>query len=304
MTACNPLLLAELGSPLPENRLPLRAIRRRGLKVSHSEPIFAPMSEPKSDHGEKAGKAIARIGGAAAGGFLAPLIGTEAAAATGQALIETTDAVIPFLTGRVSRRVEVLSDQVRTETERRREKGGTFRDDGLLDDETLGEDLLEGVVRGAMEAERTQKAAAVGNVAVSVAFDESISGADALRCIWLIREASWRQLCALVYFGNSSFAEERELHAAKGSKGEAQVNPILGTELSEMARSLELIGFLDTKTGAINNPSDTWNGGTVTAARLGTVAPTGLGLTLLRVGRISDLVVDNDLRDLRSDLGM
>jgi len=259
---------------------------------------------PGPGRGEKAGQAIARIGGAAAGGFLAPLIGPEAAAATGQALMETTDAVIPFLTDRVNRRVEVLSDQVRAETEQRREKGEDFRDDGLLDDEALGEGLLEGILRGAIEAERTQKAGAIANVAVSVAFDDGISGADALRCIRLIREASWRQLCALVYLGDSSLAEERELHAARGSEGEAQVNPILEAELSEMARSLELIGLLDSKTGAVSNPSDTWNGGTITAARLGTIAPTELGLTLLRIGQLPDLVVENDLRELRSDLGM
>ena len=259
---------------------------------------------PEPGRGEKAGQAIARIGGAAAGGFLAPLIGPEAAAATVQALMETTDAVIPFLTDRVNRRVEVLSDQARAETERRREKGETFRDDGLLDDVEFGEDLFEGILRGTIEAERTQKAAAIANVAVSVAFDRDISGADALRCIRLTRETSWRQLCALAYFGDGSFAEERELHAAKGSEGEAQVNPILEAELSEMARSLELIGLLDSKTGAVNNPSDTLNGGTITAARLATVAPTGPGLTLLRIGQLSDLVDDDDLRELRNDFGM
>jgi hypothetical protein len=256
------------------------------------------------DRGEQAGKAIARIGGAAAGGFLAPIIGPEAAAAAGQALMETTDIAIPFLTERVNRRITTLSDQARAETMRRHEEGGVFREDGLLDDESLGEDLLEGVLRGAIEAERTQKAAAIANVAVTVSFDETLSGADALRYIRLIREASWRQLCALVYFGNDSRREERELHAARASEGDAQVKPVLEAELSEMARSLELIGFRDPKTGAVNNPSDTWDGGGITAAHLGKVAPTGLGLTLLRIGRLSDLVSDADLRELRNDLGM
>jgi hypothetical protein len=253
---------------------------------------------------EEPTQAIARIGAATAGGFLTPLMGPEAAAAAGQTLMEATNAVVPFLIDRVNRRVAVLSEQVRVKTDRRRARGETFRDDGLLDDEALGEDLLEGVLRGAIEAERTQKAEAIANVAISVAFDDGISGADALRCIRLIREASWRQLCALVYFGNSSFAEERELHAARGFEGGAQVNPILETELSDMARSLELIGLRDSKDGAVDNPSDTWNGGTITAARVGTVAPTGLGLTLLRIGQLSDLVDADDLRELRNDLGM
>jgi hypothetical protein len=254
--------------------------------------------------GEGKGKAIARVGGAAVGGFLGTIIGPEAGAAAGQALMEATDMVIPFLTDRVNRRIRTLTQQAQTETERRRAEGEQFRDDGLLDDEPLGEDLLEGVLRGAIEAEREQKAAAIGNVAAAVAFDETLSGADALRYIRLIREASWRQLCALVYFTDDSSVSERELHGAKGSEGDAQIKPVLEAELSELARSLELIGFRDSSTGAINNPSDTWNGGGITAADLGKVAATGLGLSLVRIARLSDLVSEKDLDDLRVDLGM
>jgi hypothetical protein len=262
---------------------------------------------PDQHRGEHAGKAVARIGSAAAGGFLAPIIGPEAAAATGQALMETmetTDSVIPFLTDRVRQRLGALSEHARAETERRHEDGAVFRGDGLLDDEELGADLLEGVLRGAIEAERTQKAAAIANVAATVSFDDTLSGADALRYIRLIREASWRQLCALVYFDDETLAEERQLHAARGSEGDAQIKPTLEAELSEMARLLELIGFRDSKTEAVNNPSDTWNGGSITASRLGTVAPTGLGLTLLRIAQLPGLVEDGDLQELRTDLGM
>lgn len=256
-----------------------------------------------SDRRNETGKAIARVGGAAVGGFLAAIIGPEAGAAAGQALMETTDTVIPFLTDRAKRRIEVLSSQAAAETERREREGDTFRTDGLLDDEALGEDVLEGVFRGAIEAERTQKAAAVGNLATAVAFEEEISGADALRYIRLIREASWRQLCALTYLADESLAAEREAIAVKGAEGDAQIKPVLEAELSEMARSLELIGLRDPRSGAVNNPSDTWNGGGITAASLGKVAPTGLGLTLLRVARLPELVGEPDLRELRRDLG-
>ncbi len=84
------------------------------------------------DRAGQAGEAIARIGGAATGGFLGPIIGPEAAAAAGQALMETTDIVIPFLTERVNQRIRTLSDHARAETKRRREEGGVFREDGLI----------------------------------------------------------------------------------------------------------------------------------------------------------------------------
>lgn len=236
------------------------------------------------------------------GGFLASIIGPEAGAAAGQAMMETTDMVVPFLTERANGRIKALSTQANAEVQRRADGGGTYRSDGLLDDEELGQDILEGVFRGAIEAERNQKTAALANLAATIGFEDELSGADALRYIRLLRSASWRQLCALAYFADESFSAERERIAVKGSEGEAQIKPVLEAELSEMARSLELIGIRDTTSGAVNNPSNVFGGGQITAANLGTVAPTGLGLTLLRVTRLRELVEDDDLRELREDL--
>lgn len=254
----------------------------------------------KSEEGEKA---VVRVGGAAVGGYLSTLIGPEAGAAAGQALMEATDWFISFLSDRARRRIEDVSDLAREEVERRLEAGESLRTDGLLDsDSALGADVLEGVLRAALEAEGERKCTAIANLSAAIAFEHDVSGADALRYLRLLRAMSWRQLTALAYFADSSRENERARISQRGEEGDAQIRPALEAELSEMARTFEVIGFRD-DSGAVNNPSDTWNGGGIVAASLVKVAPSGLGLTLSRLADLPRIVTDEELEELHRELG-
>lgn len=252
---------------------------------------------------EEDGKAIVRVGGAAVGGFLSTLVGPAGGAAAGQALIEASDWFVSFLTRRARERVGEVSDLTRAELERRLAAGEALRQDGLLGSGSeAGEEILEGILRAAIEAEEERKCAAIANLATAIAFEKEITGADALRYLRLVRAMSWRQLRALAFLANPSRGDERERIAGRGEEGDAQIRPALEAELSEMARTFELIGLRDDK-GAVNNPSDTWNGGGIVAASLGKVAPTGLGLSLLRLTDLPRIVDDAELDELHLELG-
>jgi hypothetical protein len=252
---------------------------------------------------QEGGKAVVRVGGAAIGGFLSTLIGPEAGAAAGQALMETSDWFISFLTQRARGRVEEVSDLTRTELERRLDTGELLRSDGLLELKSdAGAEILEGILRTALEAEGERKCAAIANLTGAIAFEDEISGADALRYLRLLRALSWRQLCALEYFADASRDDQRARISQRGEEGDAQIRPALEAELSEMARTFELIGFRDDR-GAVNNPSDTWNGGGIVAATLTKVAPTGLGLTLSRLAGLPRIVTDTEFDELHRELG-
>lgn len=244
-----------------------------------------------------------RVGGAAVGGFLSTLVGPEAGAAAGQALMEATDWFISVLTQRARERVEEVSNLTRAELERRLDAGDSLRTDGLLDfDSDAGGEILEGVLRGALEAEEKRKCAAIANLASAIGLENEVSGADALRYLRLLRTMSWRQLRALAYLADSSRGDERARISQRGEEGDAQIRPALEAELSEMARTFEVIGIRDDG-GAVNNPSDTWNGGGIVAATLTKVAPTGLGLTLIRLAGLPRIVTGSEFDELHRELG-
>jgi hypothetical protein len=246
-------------------------------------------------------KAVVRVGGAAVGGFLSTLLGPEAGAAAGQALMEGSDWFISFLTDRARERVGEVSERTRAELESRLSSGDSIRSDGLLESD-VGDEILEGILRAALEAEEKRKCAAIGNLASAIAVDDEVSGADAMRYLRLLRAMSWRQLRALAYFAETSRENERTRLAARGEEGDAQIRPALEAELSEMARTFEVIGLRDDR-GAVNNPSDTWNGGGIVAGLLGKVAPSGLGLTVIRLAGLSRIVTDSELAELYRELG-
>lgn len=256
----------------------------------------------ESASSNETGQAVVRVAGAAVGGFLSTVIGPEAGAAAGQAVMETTDRVISFLTQRARDRVDEVADLTRSEIERRINDGESLRDDGILaHDSEAGAEILEGILRSAVEAEGRRKCTAIANLATAIGFEEEVSAADALRYLRLLRSMSWRQLCALAYFADDSRADGRALISARGEEGDARVRPALEAELTEMARTFELIGLQDDR-GGVNNPSDTWNGGGIGAATLTKVAPTALGHTLCQLTRLSSIVSPSELDDLEREL--
>lgn len=252
--------------------------------------------------GHEKGKAVVRVAGATVGGFLSTVIGPEAGAAAGQALMETTDWVISFLTQRARDRVNDVANLTRSEVERRIGEGQSLRDDGILEpDSEAGAEILEGILRSSVEAEGRHKCAAIANLAGAIGFEDDVSAGDALRYLRLLRSMSWRQLCALAYFADDSRADARAHISARGEEGDARLKPALEAELTEMARTYELIGLRDDR-GAVHNPSDTWDGGGIGAATLTKVAPTELGHTLSRLTRLASIVSSSELDDLEREL--
>lgn len=240
---------------------------------------------------------------AGAGGFLSTLIGPEAGAAAGQALIEATDRFIDFLSGRAKARVEAVVDSARAEGERRLMAGETARADGLLDaDSAAGREILESVLRAAIETEEQRKCHAVGNLAAAVGYEEDVSAPDALRYLRALRSLSWRQLRMLAFVMDGSRRGQLEKIAFRGEEGDAQIHPALEVELSEAARRYEVLGFRQDD-GGVSNPSNNWGTGQVVAASLAKLAATGFGETIHRLARLDSVVTEAELDELYVELG-
>jgi hypothetical protein len=154
--------------------------------------------------------------------------------------------------------------------------------------------IFETAVRAAMSSTEQRKADLVGSLLASAALDDSASVADILRMIRYIEDLSWRQVVALAYFADDKRAANRELLSAGGSEGTIRIRPGCEAELSELARTHELIG-LRQQDDSVANPSNTMNGGQLTAASLSRVGPTGLGLTLHRLAEMGELITDDEL---------
>lgn len=161
------------------------------------------------------------------------------------------------------------------------------------------------MVEAAARSIEEKKCDLIANIYASVAFDGQISADDALLYVRRIRAASWRQLVALRYVEDETRKRERELIGAAGAEGEARIHPALGIELSELAgRGLELIG-IGQEDGSVSDPSSVFGGGTITSQTVARLRATGLGETISRLGRLRNLVTDEELHviavDLRSD---
>ena len=265
------------------------------------------MSAKDSQPGDlgSAGRSLARIAGATAGGFVGVLLGPEAGAAAGQALVESVDRFGNFLTARAQQRLESVSELTRAELERRLAGGDSLRADGLLGDTDAGDeasaDILQGILRAAIDAQEARKCEVIANLGASIAVDTSISYGDALRLLRLVRDLSWRQLVALAYFEDEARETERVQLGARGEEGDFRLPHVLQAELSEMARTLELIGVVGTK-GEVSNPSNTWGGGDLAAADLQRISTTELGNALAGATRLSSVVKLTDLDGFRDEL--
>lgn len=256
-----------------------------------------------SGSGEKSklAKSGIRIIAASAGGFLGSLIGPEGGAGAGQGLSELGESVVDYvLDGRQKDRVgKVLSRSV-ARMEERRAGGEEIREEiGDLRREDAAS-VFEAVVDAAALSFEEKKAKAIANFYAEVAFDKSVSVADALLYLRRIRGASWRELLALCFFASGERREERELIQVPLAEGDAHIHPALEDELSEMLRALGLLGIEDND-GGVNDPSDIWGGGKA-LAETGKIRPTSLGAAIARLGRLDEVVSKSELDEIAADL--
>jgi hypothetical protein len=108
------------------------------------------------------------------------------------------------------------------------------------------------VIEAAAQSVEDRKCAVIANVYASIAFDSSITIADALLYVERIRACSWRQLVALQFL--QAGGRERERIVAAGQEGAIDIAPALSAEFSELGLTLELIGA-GIPGGRVSNPS-------------------------------------------------
>lgn len=256
------------------------------------------------DAGGRAGelaKSGIRIGAAAAGSYLGAILGPEGGSGAGQALSEAGESLVDYvLDRRQKNRVTGVLQRSIEQVESRREGGEEVREEiGDLSDADAAA-VFESVVDAAARSFEGKKAEAIANFYAEVAFDESVSVADALLYLRRIRDCSWRQLLALCFFSSVGRREERELIQVPLAEGDAHIHPAFEDELSEMLRALGLLGVEDNE-GGVNDPSDVW-GGFKAKTETGKIRPTSLGIAIARLGRLQEIVTDKELDDIAADL--
>jgi hypothetical protein len=243
------------------------------------------------------GKAIqagVRIGAAAAGGWLGTVLGPEAGPAVAETISEAGVAAVAFLDDRKSDRVSRTLIEISDEAATRIAAGEKVRAeiaDPESDDATA---LFEAVIEAAAQSVEDRKRAVIANVYASIAFDPSITIADALLYIERIRACSWRQLVALQFLQAGERAQERERIVAARQDGDIDIAPALSAEFSELGLTLELIGT-GIPGGRISNPSTTFGGGQLTTQSVAAMTPTAVGRELIRLGKLEDEVGEDEL---------
>lgn len=244
-----------------------------------------------------------RIAGGGIGAYLGTVFGPEAGAMVAQSLSEASDALVGRLESNEKLRLERTLLQINREVSQRQQEGSEVRPEIVDGNSPEAIALLETVVEAAARSIEEKKAAVVGNMYASIAFDDDVSISDALLYVRRVREASWRQLVALRYFEVEDRLEERQAIGVAGGEGSVRIHPALGVELAEVGRGLELIG-LGQKDGSVANPANTMGGGQITSNSVLHLRATGLGETISRLGRLEELVSNDELdaiaRDLRS----
>lgn len=249
-------------------------------------------------------RAGVRVTAAGGGAYLAKLFGPGAGASAAQALAEIGEVIVGALAKWEQRRILRTVDRFKDRVDKRLDAGEQARP-AIIDAESdRAAEVFEAVVEAATRSIEEKKCDVIANLYAEVAFDPAVSVDDALLYLRRIRVASWRQLVALRYFEDEARTSERESIAAAGDEGEVRIHPALELELSELGRSLELIGF-GQKDGSVANPANVFDGGTITSSSAARLQPTGLGGTISRLGGLSELVDAEELdaikRDLRSD---
>lgn len=245
-----------------------------------------------------------RVAAAGSGAYLATLLGPAGGAAAAQALAELGENLVGALVKWEWRRINRTLVEFRGQVEERCAAGEEVREDISDPDSPAARSVFEAVIEAAARSDEEKKCDLIANFYASVAFDPAVSPADALLYLGRIRAASWRQLVAMRYFEDESRKQERQMIGAAGAEGEARVHPALEAELSEAARTIELIGF-GQDGGAIANPANVMGGGQIISSSAAKIRVTGLGQTISRLGRLAQLVNEEELNaiavDLRSD---
>lgn len=246
----------------------------------------------------------ARVAAAGSGAYLGKLFGPAGGAAVAQALAEIGDSLVGALIDWEWRRIQRTLTRVKKQVDERASAGEQIRRE-ITDPESPGAlPIFESVIEAAARSIEEKKCDMIANFYASVVFDSAVSPQDALLYLRRIRAASWRQLVALRYFEDEARERERQMIAVAGDEGEARIHPALEAELSEAARTLELIG-IGQDGGAVANPSNTMGGGQIISSSARRVRATALGETISRLGRLADLVTSEELdaiaADLRSD---
>jgi hypothetical protein len=265
------------------------------------------LSETPDENLNRKGRALtiaARVAAAGSGAFLTTLLGPAGGAAAAQALAELGDGLVGALIDWEWRRIQRTLTGFKDQVDERVASGEQVRKEIADPDSPGAIPVFESVIETAARSIEEKKCDLIANFYASVAFDPAVSPQDALLYLRRIRAASWRQLVALRYFEDDTRQQEREQIAVAGDEGDAKIHPALEAELSEAARTLELIG-IGQDGGSVANPSNTMGGGQIISSSARRVRPTGLGETISRLGRLAELVGAEELdaiaADLRSD---
>lgn len=263
------------------------------------------MADDSHENLERKGIALsfaARMAAAGSGAYLSKVFGPGGGAAMAQGLADAGEALIGKLVDWEWRRIVRTLTGFRSQLDEQVSFGAQIREEICDPDNAGARAVFESVVEAAARSVEEKKCDLVANFYASVAIDPEIPIDDALLYLRRIKAASWRQLVALRYFEDESRREERELIGAAGGEGEARIHAALGIELSELAgRGLEFIG-IGQEDGSVSDPSSVFGGGTITSQTVARLRATGLGETVSRLGRLSELVNEEELDALAADL--
>jgi hypothetical protein len=160
---------------------------------------------------------------------------------------------------------------------------------GPPEDEDRALELVEAALNAANNSSEQIKADLIGSLLASAAFDKQVSSDDLLRYLKLLERLSRRQVVALAYLMDESRASNRQLLAASGEKGSAQINPTVEAEFDELGRVLGLIGFVQ-KDGSVANPSNVMDGGQIVAASIANISLSSRGRTLHRLAEVESII--------------
>lgn len=249
------------------------------------------LPDPGKGTAEKALDALNRLVaasiGAGAGLFASPFAGPPASVAASS----IGDKVIDRLVRRQQTRAEMSLSQAAKRIQERDAEGETPNSDFEGEDEL---NLLETSIRAAISSTNEKKARLIGNFYASCIFEADLGPDDALAYLGDLDQMTWRQICALAYFADDGRTSDRELYAAGGTEGVRQIVPGCEQELSRLARTRELIGFVQ-EDGSVSNPSNAWGPGLIVASEIHRVALTGRGKTLYRLAEIGNEVDQEDI---------
>lgn len=232
------------------------------------------------------GTGAAGLGTVAASGE--PLAGVGASVAANQFGTELLRRFLQRGEDRAQRTMQYAARRF----EERQAGGERPRPDAFQGDSAT--EAVEAAIKAAANSVEQRKSCLIGSLIASAAYEDHLPDADLLRFLKLLEALSWRQILALAYFADKERTSERVLIAAGGDEGIGQIQPGLESELAELGRSHELIGFVGDD-GGVANPSNVWDGGQITAASIDKIGLTRLGQTIYRLAEVNREVTQEDL---------